>query len=190
VFHPLMAEKGMTMMRLQRLHLSSNPCPPTLAISWPHSQRVSPQSAEWLLEGVALTIMSAISGQMKLRTIINILNDRRKSRPFMLLNGSAFVLALPYYSASTNSGFSLNQFRFFVFRAGGRNTPRDARPKTYNPRWGTNPRRWRLCQRASSFGSGGEPLGQMLIVNSEGLSASLTTRCAPSGDGGPAFLDQ
>jgi hypothetical protein len=33
VFHPLMEEKGMTTMRLQRLHLSSNPCPRTLAIS-------------------------------------------------------------------------------------------------------------------------------------------------------------
>jgi hypothetical protein len=33
VFHPLMEEKGMTTMRLQRLHLSSNPFPHTLAIS-------------------------------------------------------------------------------------------------------------------------------------------------------------
>jgi hypothetical protein len=33
VTHPLMEEKGMTTMRLQRLHLSSNPCPRTLAIS-------------------------------------------------------------------------------------------------------------------------------------------------------------
>jgi hypothetical protein len=31
--HPLIEEKGMTTMRLQRLHLSSNPCPRTLAIS-------------------------------------------------------------------------------------------------------------------------------------------------------------
>jgi len=33
VVHPLMEEKGMTTMRLQRLHLSSKPCPRTLAIS-------------------------------------------------------------------------------------------------------------------------------------------------------------
>lgn len=31
----------MTTMRLQRLHFSSIPRPRTLAISWPHSQRVS-----------------------------------------------------------------------------------------------------------------------------------------------------
>jgi hypothetical protein len=54
--HPSMEEKGMTTMRLQRLHLSSNPCPRTLAISCPHSQRVSPQSGECLLGDAALTI--------------------------------------------------------------------------------------------------------------------------------------
>jgi hypothetical protein len=31
--HPSIEEKGMTTMRLQRLHLNSNPCPRTLAIS-------------------------------------------------------------------------------------------------------------------------------------------------------------
>jgi len=40
--HPSMEEKGITMMRLHRLHLSSSPSPRILAISWPHSQRVSP----------------------------------------------------------------------------------------------------------------------------------------------------
>jgi hypothetical protein len=39
--HPSIDEKGMTTIRLQRLHFSSIPCPCTLAISWPHSQRVS-----------------------------------------------------------------------------------------------------------------------------------------------------
>jgi hypothetical protein len=38
---PSIEEKGMTTIRLHRLHLSSSPCPHTLAISWPHSQRVS-----------------------------------------------------------------------------------------------------------------------------------------------------
>jgi hypothetical protein len=33
VLDPLMEVKGMTIMRLQRLHLSSNPCPRTFAIS-------------------------------------------------------------------------------------------------------------------------------------------------------------
>ena len=33
VLHPLMEERGMTTMRLQRLHFSSNPCLRTLAIS-------------------------------------------------------------------------------------------------------------------------------------------------------------
>ena len=33
VLHPSIEEKGMTTMRLQRLHLSSNPCPRTLAIN-------------------------------------------------------------------------------------------------------------------------------------------------------------
>jgi len=33
LLHPLIEEKGMSTMRLQRLHLSSNPCPCTLAIS-------------------------------------------------------------------------------------------------------------------------------------------------------------
>jgi hypothetical protein len=31
--HPLMEEKGMTTMRLQRLHFSSNPCPHIFAIN-------------------------------------------------------------------------------------------------------------------------------------------------------------
>jgi hypothetical protein len=33
VLQPLMEERGMTTMRLQRLHFSSNPCLRTLAIS-------------------------------------------------------------------------------------------------------------------------------------------------------------
>ena len=41
LLHPSMDEKGMTTIRLQRLHFSSIPCPRTLAISCPHSQRVS-----------------------------------------------------------------------------------------------------------------------------------------------------
>lgn len=38
---PSIEVNGMTTMRLQRLHLSSRPCPRTLAMSCPHSQRVS-----------------------------------------------------------------------------------------------------------------------------------------------------
>jgi len=55
-----MEENGMTIMRLQRLHLSSNPCPLTLAISWPHAQRVSSQSAGWLLVVVVLVIARGV----------------------------------------------------------------------------------------------------------------------------------
>lgn len=54
--HPSIEENGMTTMRLQRLHFSSSPSPRTLAISCPHSQRVSWESAEWLLVVVVLII--------------------------------------------------------------------------------------------------------------------------------------
>lgn len=56
LLHPLMEEKGITTIRLQRLHLSSSSCPRTLAISCPHSQRVSPQSEGWSMEDVMLAI--------------------------------------------------------------------------------------------------------------------------------------
>jgi hypothetical protein len=39
-----MDENGMMTMRLHRLHFSSNRCPRILAMSWPHSQRVSEAS--------------------------------------------------------------------------------------------------------------------------------------------------
>jgi hypothetical protein len=38
---PSIEEKGMTTMRLHRLHFSSSPWSQTLAINCPHSQRVS-----------------------------------------------------------------------------------------------------------------------------------------------------
>ena len=60
-------------MRLQRLHLSSSPSPRTLAISWPHSQRVSWEPAEWPLVVVMRIISKNARTKMKLRTIINIL---------------------------------------------------------------------------------------------------------------------
>lgn len=44
---PSIDVKGISTMRLQRLHLSSSPCPRTFAISWPHSQRVSPLWVRW-----------------------------------------------------------------------------------------------------------------------------------------------
>lgn len=43
--HPSMEEKGMTTMRLHRLHFSSKLWSRTFAMSWPHSQRVSEASA-------------------------------------------------------------------------------------------------------------------------------------------------
>ena len=45
VLHPSIEEKGMTTMRLHRLHFSSKLWPLTFAINWPHSQRVSDVSA-------------------------------------------------------------------------------------------------------------------------------------------------
>jgi len=44
--HPWIDEKGMTTMRLHRLHFSSKLWPLTFAINWPHSQRVSDVSAK------------------------------------------------------------------------------------------------------------------------------------------------
>lgn len=46
--HPSIDVKGMTTIRLQRLHFSSKPWPRTLAMSWPHSQRVS---CAWYMGG-------------------------------------------------------------------------------------------------------------------------------------------
>jgi hypothetical protein len=54
VLHPWMEEKGMTTMRLHRLHFSSRLWPLTFAISWPHSQRVSDVSAIDSREGPVL----------------------------------------------------------------------------------------------------------------------------------------
>ena len=53
--HPSMAEKGMTTIRLQRLHFNSRPCLRTLAMSCPHSQRVS---LPWSLRGAAVLVTS------------------------------------------------------------------------------------------------------------------------------------
>lgn len=39
--HPSMAANGIMTIRLHRLHFNSRPAPFTLAMSWPHSQRVS-----------------------------------------------------------------------------------------------------------------------------------------------------
>ena len=73
----------MTTMRLQRLHFSSSPSPRTLAISWPHSQRVSWEPAEWLVVVVVLIIVKSSRAQMKLRTIISIsFSDLKSSSEF------------------------------------------------------------------------------------------------------------
>ncbi len=48
----------MITMRLQRLHLSSSPCPRTLAISCPHSQRVS---LSWQEDGAELLVAGIVS---------------------------------------------------------------------------------------------------------------------------------
>ena len=51
MLHPSMDEKGMTTMRLHRLHFSSKCWPRTFAMSWPHSQRVSAASLNVFGEG-------------------------------------------------------------------------------------------------------------------------------------------
>ena len=61
----------MTTIRLHRLHFSSSPCPHTLAISWPHSQRVS--RVGYCSSAGVLVIAMIRDDRLKLRTIINIL---------------------------------------------------------------------------------------------------------------------
>jgi len=56
---PSIEEKGMTTMRLHRLHFSSSPCPHTLAISCPHSQRVS---RVWSRSNVGVFVIVMIRG--------------------------------------------------------------------------------------------------------------------------------
>ncbi len=46
----------MSTMRLHRLHLSSRPWSRTLAMSWPHSQRVAPPSGGWTVWRLRLLI--------------------------------------------------------------------------------------------------------------------------------------
>ena len=63
------------------------------------------------------------------------------------------------------------------------------RPKTYNPRWGTNLCRGRLCQRARPPDLV-ERLLPDLIVNSWGhLGQPYNAVCSCRGTGGPAFVD-
>jgi len=66
---PSIEVKGMMTMRLHRLHFSSKPCPHTLAINCPHSQRVS---RVWSCssEGAFEIAMVCDCQIMKLRTII------------------------------------------------------------------------------------------------------------------------
>lgn len=69
---PSIAVKGMMTIRLHRLHFSSKPVPRTLAMSWPHSQRVS-----WIAQMEDDDILVVTRGdtwvKSKLRTIISIL---------------------------------------------------------------------------------------------------------------------
>jgi hypothetical protein len=58
VFHPSIEEKGMTTMRLHRLHFSSKLWSRTFAMSWPHSQRVS--EASDVLRGEAPVIIKSL----------------------------------------------------------------------------------------------------------------------------------
>ena len=75
-----MEEKGITTIRLHRLHFSSRPCPHTLAINCPHSQRVSRGEQGSWEEVLAIAMVFSVSLVMKLRTIINILTCALLSR--------------------------------------------------------------------------------------------------------------
>lgn len=57
---PSIEVNGITTMRLHRLHLSSRPCPPTLAMSCPHSQRVSLSWHEGKIELLRTDIMANV----------------------------------------------------------------------------------------------------------------------------------
>ena len=72
IAQPSIEEKGMMTIRLHRLHLSSRPCPHTLAISWPHSQRVS-RAWSCSSEGAFEIAINMRRSRMKMRTILNIL---------------------------------------------------------------------------------------------------------------------
>jgi hypothetical protein len=69
---PSIEENGMITIRLHRLHFSSKPCPHTLAINCPHSQRVSRGKQGSREAAFALAMVFGVSFVMKLRTIINI----------------------------------------------------------------------------------------------------------------------
>ena len=73
VLHPSIEEKGMTTMRLHRLHFSSRLWPLTFAMSCPHSQRVSVASDVVLREEL-VTIYDFVP-LLILRTIIKIVRS-------------------------------------------------------------------------------------------------------------------
>ncbi len=70
--HPSIEEKGITTIRLHRLHFSSKPCPQILAINCPHAQRVSRVEQGVREEAFAIAIAFGASLFVKLRTITNI----------------------------------------------------------------------------------------------------------------------
>ena len=69
---PSIEEKGITTIRLHRLHFSSKPCPHTLAINCPHAQRVSRVEQDSREEVFATAMVFSAPLLVKLRTIINI----------------------------------------------------------------------------------------------------------------------
>jgi hypothetical protein len=77
---PSIAEKGMMTMRLHLLHFNSKPCPHTLAINCPHSQRVS-RVCSCSSEGAFAIVINLGWLSMKLRTIISISGCVSLSRP-------------------------------------------------------------------------------------------------------------
>lgn len=90
---PSIEEKGITTMRLQRLHFSSSPCPQTLAINWPHSHRVSSGGGVSSNGAFVLVMLAMPLSQMKLRTIINISIGIRLSSGYTLSGGVPYGMS-------------------------------------------------------------------------------------------------
>jgi hypothetical protein len=110
---PSIEEKGITTIRLHRLHFSSKPCPHTLAINCPHAQRVSRVEHGSREEVFATAMVFSVSPSMKLRTIINILISLSLSRR----NFSQAGLREPHkisYNFPVTMKLAMVQFMFLV----------------------------------------------------------------------------
>jgi len=74
-----MVVKGISTIRLHRLHFSSSPRERILAISWPHSHRLSLRSMRvedtWLWGLVISTVLGSAEQQAALKFLVENEND-------------------------------------------------------------------------------------------------------------------